>query len=661
MPEHDKKLTQRYLLHATQVGSARLIVKEGFKLVKGRTEFHFVEHHFNLRQHQYLKDSGGRQGVWLMLDTHKAMLQGMYFRLLPNDVVVTTGVRGWIPPDCVIGIWKDQNVRYDLEQFRSEQSLLVTIPAEGAHPRPMHREKPFTPADQPDTIRVPIDSDDNVTTAKASPKCAPKRPAPSDSSVFTPRSPNNDELDEPEPDRPPSRYHQNDVAWTAGAAPKQRRMNPAASSSQDTEIVYTANSEPLLVDQDPFVKAKPAARLTPNPASMSPGDLHRYIQEAVQREVENRMDVIRSTVGARIDATRTLTTAPSPSLLQPPPVFPGFLHCPQQEEVMPPCPPRSHVPDCQLAPCQEATEHCEEESEYIPKSLEECMLDAFSFEATFHPRAIPPYPTGKWVAATPAQRVVIDKRHKARVKRAQQPISAQKNVQWNALLRRAQRAAETGNVNFSRAVVVGLNEFFGEVCDKIRVIVWQGLTRMQRWCVAILRLYMVTSVLVQGWEFSAGDVASNNGIASATGTHRRASIPMVGRVALSFSLRRADRSGPTRAKWAFAIEKVVHLRAVPVVSLSRSLASPRGPPPGRTGMDNLRVSVRRNSQWGKFFVAWLACLWIPPPPTARRDSDKGTREQTTRLEWARTGTRVNGHVCFPPIRAGGGPPQEGAG
>ena len=115
--------------------------------------------------------------------------------------------------------------------------------------------------------------------------------------------------------------------------------------------------------------------------------------------------------------------------------------------------------ECQLTPCPEGAENYEEESEYVPKSLEECMLDAFSFEATFHPRAIPPYPTGRWVAATPAQRVVIDKRHKARVKRAQQPISVQKNVQWNALLRRAQRAAETGNVNYLRVVVVRLYDF----------------------------------------------------------------------------------------------------------------------------------------------------------------------------------------------------------
>ena len=36
VPEHTGTLTQRFVIHATQVGSARLIANEGFKLIKGR-------------------------------------------------------------------------------------------------------------------------------------------------------------------------------------------------------------------------------------------------------------------------------------------------------------------------------------------------------------------------------------------------------------------------------------------------------------------------------------------------------------------------------------------------------------------------------------------------------------------------------------------------
>ena len=108
--------------------------------------------------------------------------------------------------------------------------------------------------------------------------------------------------------------------------------------------------------------------------------------------------------------------------------------------------------------------HDDEGPDYLPKSLEECMLGAYSFDLTFRPIAIPPYPTRKWVAADPAGRIIIDKRHKARVKRAQQqPLSIQKTIQWDALMRRAQRAAATGNVKLYRVVVRVY-----EVCGKIR-------------------------------------------------------------------------------------------------------------------------------------------------------------------------------------------------
>ena len=41
--EHTRMMSQRFALHATQVASARRIVHEGFRLLTGRQEFHFVE------------------------------------------------------------------------------------------------------------------------------------------------------------------------------------------------------------------------------------------------------------------------------------------------------------------------------------------------------------------------------------------------------------------------------------------------------------------------------------------------------------------------------------------------------------------------------------------------------------------------------------------
>ena len=264
IPEQSRRLTQRFLAHATQVGSARLIAREGSELIKGRQEFHFAENHFNARQYEYLKDSGGKRGMWIILDPHKATQQGMQFRLLPNDVVVTTGVRGWIPPDCIAAIWKNQDIKYDLQAFRSGNSLLVEQSSEGAHPRPYNRQEATRDRD---TIHVPLDSSDNATSARASPAVSRKRLAPSDGpTVFSPKSPSEEELDCPEADRPPSWYPHDDLVGSRNPAPKVRRSQPP-NSSQDTAIVsrslHTDNSEPFLVDTLPFVKSRPQANLSP--------------------------------------------------------------------------------------------------------------------------------------------------------------------------------------------------------------------------------------------------------------------------------------------------------------------------------------------------------------------------------------------------------------
>ena len=103
--EHTRTMSQRFALHATQVASARRIAHEGFKLLTGRREFHFAEARFNTRQANYLRDSSGQRGVCLLIDMHKAMLGGIEFRLMANDVVVSRGKDHRIPADCIVSIW----------------------------------------------------------------------------------------------------------------------------------------------------------------------------------------------------------------------------------------------------------------------------------------------------------------------------------------------------------------------------------------------------------------------------------------------------------------------------------------------------------------------------------------------------------------------------
>ena len=589
--------------------------------------------------------------MWIIVDTHRAIQQGIHFRLLPNDVVVTTGVRGWIPPDCIAAIWKDQDVKYDLDQFRSEKSLLAKQATEGAHPRPYNREVGVRP--RPDTIRVPLDSDDNATTARGSPVITRKRLAPSDvTSGFTPRSPSEEDLDKPEADRPPSWYPQDDTVGNRQPLPKMHRPCPP-SSSQDTVIVsnsmHTDNSEPFLGAPHPFVKSKPLPRLTPNQATITSGEMHRYIQDSVQQEVEKRMDLIRNTVGRSIDAARNLTTAPSPANVAVPPEFPGFLNCPPTSSttwLVPRCqvtptltpyyPPEATMPaDYQPNSWNAAIEHQDDDDpDYMPKSLEECMLDAYSFALTFHPRAIPPYPTGKWVASTPTQRVIIDKRHKARVKRAQQPLSVQKTIQWNALMRRAQRAASTGNVSLTR-VVVRANEVFG----KIRVILEESCVRWSRYGLILIRMCIIMGVMVRGWEFSATEVGV--GYCSAIGSNR---CGRPTRTAVAFSL---SHGRPGRAQLAFPIVKrcVRTTRAVSAFSVRAW--------PGRALFAG---EVKKNPHWGRYFVMWLACFWVPSPTHGRDSRTKTevlkrirTREQT------RSGGMQVGQVYFPPSWQGADP------
>ena len=48
----------------------------------------------------------------------------------------------------------------------------------------------------------------------------------------------------------------------------------------------------------------------------------------------------------------------------------------------------------------------------------------------------------------PSRQAILTKSHQSCVKRAQQPAHAHRDIQWESLLRRAQRAEERGDVRF---------------------------------------------------------------------------------------------------------------------------------------------------------------------------------------------------------------------
>ena len=98
-----------------------------------------------------------------------------------------------------------------------------------------------------------------------------------------------------------------------------------------------------------------------------------------------------------------------------------------------------------LTPRVHEVTHYDEGENYMPRNLEECMMDAYNFNLNFRKRGMPPFPQEAWDQAAPARKAILTKRHQSHVKRAQQPVQVQREVQWQSLLRRDQRAAERGD------------------------------------------------------------------------------------------------------------------------------------------------------------------------------------------------------------------------
>ena len=164
-----------------------------------------------------------------------------------------------------------------------------------------------------------------------------------------------------------------------------------------------------------------------------------------------------------------------------------------------------------------------------------------------------------------------------------------------------------------------------------------GWTAIVRWYVL-----MMLGGPAQGWELS-----HRSHLRSVWGGKPRGPIAV-----FSFSIRRNRRQ--CRAIPVFAIRgRGGGPRAVRVFPISRRYV-PRG---------NWNGGSRAKAAWGRGFLVWLACLWIPPIPFKE---DNGYATPIGEGDVVKDGVRSalgagndGGFMYFPPIRAGGGPTKRG--
>ena len=147
----------------------------------------------------------------------------------------------------------------------------------------------------------------------------------------------------------------------------------------------------------------------------------------------------------------------------------------------------------------------EEEQEYVPRSLEQCMEDAYHFDKNFHKRGIPPFPQEHRGESTPTRQAVLTKRHQSRVKRAQHPVHVQKDIQRNILLRRSQRAAERGDVSVRFHNLPPMATTLRAVGHKDYCkgnVEWPVFSKRLIWWFCVINLTRATA-----WESSARELA----------------------------------------------------------------------------------------------------------------------------------------------------------
>ena len=131
-------LQQRYVLHAANMRAEASILREGLTLQQsGRSELRFDERPFNTRQQQYLRDSSGRKGVWILVDARVATRLDSHFRLLPNDVAVTTGHAGRIDEQCIVSVCGNEHTMLEMDGLLKETPELIVQNSDNFCPAPL--------------------------------------------------------------------------------------------------------------------------------------------------------------------------------------------------------------------------------------------------------------------------------------------------------------------------------------------------------------------------------------------------------------------------------------------------------------------------------------------------------------------------------------------
>ena len=407
----------------------------------GRDEFHFVEWPFNTRQQQYLRDPPGRKGVWTLVDERIAARLGSRFRLLPNDVVVTTGHAGRIDKQCILSVWENDHTMLEMDGLLKETPELIVQKSENVYPSPCHRDRRCV-----DTTYAPLSIEGSSSPDKR------KRPRSVSPKEYRPRSPKPSELGAPGNQRPaswyavdepigklsdvPSRAHKQmriegfppRVLYTA-PAPVQEKSHvskpPAPKMRHDVHpFDMPPSTRPPLASTMPVI-----AKFTPIPENFSVCDIQRIIQETVQDEVERRMHILRSSMHTppEVPVPESAFSSISSNMLFSHPALharsssshqvhrDGMLNLaplgspsihPVRRASQPYDAPRgSRISPYGLKPrnpsipyrtprVPEASqqEDDEEEEIYAPRTLEECMMDAYNFKLDFRKRGIPPFP-----------------------------------------------------------------------------------------------------------------------------------------------------------------------------------------------------------------------------------------------------------------------------
>ena len=90
------------------------------------------------------------------------------------------------------------------------------------------------------------------------------------------------------------------------------------------------------------------------------------------------------------------------------------------------------------------------DNDYQLPTVESCLFEAYHFNRDFRERTVPPFPEEDYRKADTNRKRTLQKTHSYRVKRASQPAAVQRQAKWDALIKRARKAARDGRVqNFS--------------------------------------------------------------------------------------------------------------------------------------------------------------------------------------------------------------------